>query len=344
HCIFSAVTIDGTRKFRDFKRSDRVLAKISDHLCAENGLSIVENPQRGMSYNKWLGANKPLGVREQLQFAIDSVVTRCKTWDEFLAEIKTLGFEIKRGAHIAFKLPEGKSFVRLQSLPDGYDEFSIKARIFGEKSFTPKPRAIAPAKVPQLLIDIQAKLQQGYGPGYEHWATLENLKRSAKTLIYIQEQKIDSYEELELKCKDACGEMMSVNDKIKTIEAEQKRINDLQAYIGTYSKTRTVYEKYNAIKNPREKQKYYEVNRDNIDRHRAAKKFFNKQNYKGKLPSINQLKEQWAELEQEKRSLYSEYKQKKKSFTDLCNAKSNAYKMLDLDKRRVTSRGYGVER
>jgi hypothetical protein len=61
---------------------------------------------------------------------------------------------------------------------------------------------------------------------------------------------------------------------------------------------------------------------------------------KGKLPSITSLKEQWAELEKEKRPLYSEYKQKKKKFTDLCNAKSNAYKMLGLDKRRQNSRGY----
>jgi hypothetical protein len=122
HCIFNSVTLDGAKKFRDFKRSDRVLARISDHLCVENGLSIIENPQRGQSYDKWLGANKPLGVREQLQFAIDSVIPRCKSWDEFLLEMKTFGFEIKRGAHIAFKLSMGKSFVRLKSLPDGYDE------------------------------------------------------------------------------------------------------------------------------------------------------------------------------------------------------------------------------
>jgi hypothetical protein len=168
HCIFNSVTLDGSKKFRDFKRSDRALARISDHLCVKNGLSIIENPQRGLSYDKWLGENKPLGVREQLQFAIDSVVPRCKSWEEFLLEMKTLGFQIKRGAHIAFKLPEGKSFVRLKSLLDGYDEASIKSRIFGEKSFTPKARATAPAKVPQLLIDIQEKLQQGYGRGYEH--------------------------------------------------------------------------------------------------------------------------------------------------------------------------------
>jgi hypothetical protein len=43
HCIFNSVTLNGAKKFRDFKRSDRALARISDHLCVENGLSIIEN-------------------------------------------------------------------------------------------------------------------------------------------------------------------------------------------------------------------------------------------------------------------------------------------------------------
>jgi hypothetical protein len=287
HCIFNSTTIDGTRKFRDFKRSDKVLARISDYLCIENGLSIIENPKQGLSYDKWLGANKPLGVREQLQFAIDSVVPRCKSWEEFLTEMKSLGFDVKHGKHIAFKLPSGKSYVRLKSLPYGYDENSIKARIAGEIIFAPTARATAPAKVPQLLIDIQEKLQQGYGPGYEHWAKIENLKRSAKTLIYIQDSGINSYDELEKRCSDACGALMSVNDKIKVIEVEQKNINELQKHIGTYSKTRAVYKAYLEIKNSKKKNEFYENNRANITLHKAAKKYFDEQGYKGKAAVYN---------------------------------------------------------
>jgi hypothetical protein len=339
HCIFNSVAIDGQRKFRDFKRSDKVLARISDHLCLENGLSIVENPQRGQSYNKWLGANKPLGVREQLQFAIDSVLPRCKSRADFLAEMNALGFEVKLGAHIAFRLPKGKSFVRLKSLPDGYDENSIRARISGEKIFTPKPRATAPMKVPKLLIDIQEKLQQGYGPGYEHWAKIENLKRSAKTLIYIQESGIDSYEELEQKCSVACGEAMAVNDKIKAIENKQKDINELQKQIGTYGKTRGVYVQYKASGWDKD---FYESNRADITLHRAAKKYFDGLGLK-KLPAINTLKLEWAELEKDRRPLCAEYKVANKKFKDLCATKSNASRMLGLNKSHKTPHGFEAE-
>ena len=49
-------------------------------------------------------------------------------------------------------------------------------------------------------FNIQAKLREGYCGDFEHWATVENLKRSAKPLIYIKESGINTYEELEKKC------------------------------------------------------------------------------------------------------------------------------------------------
>jgi hypothetical protein len=86
--------------------------------------------------------------------------------------------------------------------------------------FEPKPLRETGAKAPQLLIDIQEKLQAGYGKGFENWATVENLKRSAKTLIYIKESGIDSYEELEQKCSDAAGDVAVLSKKIRDIDDE----------------------------------------------------------------------------------------------------------------------------
>jgi len=46
--------------------------RLNDTLCIENGLSIVENPQRhGKSYNKWLGDQAKPSNRELLRMAID---------------------------------------------------------------------------------------------------------------------------------------------------------------------------------------------------------------------------------------------------------------------------------
>ena len=45
HIIWSAVNLDCDRKFRNFWGSTRAVRRLSDTICIENGLSIVENPK-----------------------------------------------------------------------------------------------------------------------------------------------------------------------------------------------------------------------------------------------------------------------------------------------------------
>ena len=56
HIIWSSVSLEYDRKFRNFWGSTKAVRQLSDTICIENGLSIVENPKpHGKSYNKWLG-------------------------------------------------------------------------------------------------------------------------------------------------------------------------------------------------------------------------------------------------------------------------------------------------
>lgn len=56
HIIWSAVNLDCDRKFRNFWGSTKAVRRLSDTLCIENGLSVVQNPKPyGKSYDQWLG-------------------------------------------------------------------------------------------------------------------------------------------------------------------------------------------------------------------------------------------------------------------------------------------------
>ena len=61
-----------------------------------------------------------------------------------------------------------------------------------------RPRQTQPFQEPpfQLLVDIQAKLSEGKSEGYARWAKKYNLKEMSKTLIFLQEHKIGSADEL----------------------------------------------------------------------------------------------------------------------------------------------------
>ena len=115
------------------------------------------------------------------------------------------GYEIKSGKHYAFKGAEQKKFIRLRSLGEGYSE-DIKAIIESKapQREVKKPTAKQPKrqeKSVNLLVDIQAKLQQGKGKGYEQWAKIFNLKQMAQTVNFLQEHKLLAYSDLEEKAK-----------------------------------------------------------------------------------------------------------------------------------------------
>jgi len=55
HIYFNSTTLDCTRKFKNFWGLAFALRRLSDHICVENGLSIIRNPKKtGKKYYQWL--------------------------------------------------------------------------------------------------------------------------------------------------------------------------------------------------------------------------------------------------------------------------------------------------
>ncbi|MDR0491013.1 MAG: relaxase/mobilization nuclease domain-containing protein [Oscillospiraceae bacterium] len=67
HIIFNSTTLDYTRKFDDPKRSGMIIRRISDRICVENELSVIQNSKLSRGhYGKWLGDQKKPSHRQQL--------------------------------------------------------------------------------------------------------------------------------------------------------------------------------------------------------------------------------------------------------------------------------------
>jgi hypothetical protein len=75
---------------------------------------------------------------------------------------------------------------------------------------------------------------------------------------------------------------------------------------------------------------YYDANAGDIILHRAAKKFFDAQGLKGKLPSINSLKQEYATTLAAKKKLYAEYHALRDTSRELAIAKANADRLLGI--------------
>jgi hypothetical protein len=318
-------------------------------LCAEYGLSIVEHPKlsNGRDYGKWLRGTKTKSGRQILCDIIDNSLSDGLTITEFFERLKQAGCEIKTGKRISIKPPQSKKFFRLDKLGEDYSYNAILERLSGKRNVATE---IKPQNKPNLLIDIQAKIAEGKGGGYEHWAKIFNLKQLAKTLIFLQEKGIETYDDLVSKSSEMTAKKNEINEKIRGIDSRLRDITELQKQIGTYGKTKEKYQKWRKIQNKQRADEFYEIpeNRADIVLHQAAKKFFEEHKnlrVDGKIPSINSLQQEWAKLKTEKSLLYKDYNKIKSEAKELAIARQNAEAVLFGQTREcVPQKSVGFER
>jgi len=334
HIIYNSTSLDCTRKFRDFLGSGKAVGKISDRICLENGLSIIENPKRGKThYGKWLGDKKTITYSQRLRDTIDEILSKKPTdFDTFLLQMEQAGYSIKQGKYFAFKNKEQKRFIRLRSLGEGYSEEEIKKIIKGDKPFINKKQENKKQQSPvNLLVDIQAKLQAGKGAGYERWAKIFNLKQMAQTINFLTENNLLAYEDLEKKSQTATDSFNQLSAQIKTAEKRMTEIGNLKTHIINYSKTRDIYTAYRKAGYSK---KFYEEHTADLLLHKAAKVAFDELKDK-KLPTIKVLQKEYMELLSEKKKAYVKYHSAKKEMQNVLTAKANIDQLLgdDLSKK-----------
>ena len=332
HIIWSSVNLDCDRKFRNFWGSTKAVRRLSDTICIENGLSIVENPKpHGKSYNKWLGDQAKPSHRELLRVAIDNALEQKPAdLDELLKLLRKSGCEgSKRGRSYRLKLPGWSKVSRLDSLGDGYTLEDLLAVLAGQKVHTPRQKPVKRADLPKvnLLVDIQAKLQAGKGAGYARWAKVFNLKQMAQTVNYLTEHNLLEYAVLEEKAAAATAHNNELSARIKAAEKRMAEIAVLRTHIINYAKTRDTY---GAYRKAGYSKKFREEHEEGILLHQAAKNAFDDMGVK-KLPKVKELQAEYARFLDEKNKNYAEYRRSREEMRELLAAKANVDRLLKME-------------
>lgn len=337
HVIFSAVSTDYSRKFRNFWGSSKALQWLNDTICIENGYSIVEAPKgHGASYNKWLGDQAGLTHREKLCLAIDEALSKKpESFDDLLELLRQAGYQIKGADNPSLLGGTQKRFLRMDTLGKGYSPAELREVIAGTRQHSPRKQRTPqnqPKRSNQLLIDIQAKLAQGNGAGFTNWAKKFNLKQMAQTVTYLQDHGLMDYTELERRAAAAAEEYRVLSDDIKAAEQRMAEIAVMEKQITNYARTRSVYEAYRKAGYSKQ---FLAAHESDISIHKAAKKYFDEQGLK-KLPSIKSLKAEYAKLLAKKKDAYTEYRQRREEMKELLTAKANVDRILGVEKKEPT--------
>ena len=332
HIIISAVNLDCDRKFRNFWGSSKAIRRLSDTLCIQNGLSIIEQPKgHSKSYNKWLGNEAKTSQRDGLREALDAVLARQpKDFEELLTMLQRGGWEVKRGKRISLKGKGQERFKRLDSLGEDYSEAALRAIIAGEKEHhLREKKTVQPMRQVNLLVDIQAKLQAGKGAGYERWAKVFNLKQMAQTLNYLSENNLMNIEDLTAKTDAAIARVHELQVTIRETEKRMAELHALKEHIINYVKTREVYAAYRMAGDSK---KFVAEHEQEIRLHQAAKKAFSALGTQ-KIPKVKEIQAEYDALREKKKQVYAAYHQAQDEMRQLLTVRANVERILGIEEK-----------
>ena len=319
HVIFNSTALDGTRKFRDFFFSALAVQRLSDLICLEHQLSVIEKKPYRERQKRIVYPPKESN-RDRLCGIIDTILAeKPEDYEAFLQKLEQQGYEVKRGKHTAVKGKGQKRFIRFRTLGTGYGEDEIKAVLEGKAEHHPYQKQPPKEQPFQLLVDIQGKMAEGKSIGYKKWATKFNLKEMSKTLLFLQEQKISSAEELRERAAAATESYHAMGDSIKEAEARLTEIAVLKTHIINYAKTREVYAAYRKAGYSKA---FLEAHREEITLHKAAKAAFDEAGLQ-KLPKVKELDAEFAELLTKKKAAYPDYRKARNEMQELVRAQKN---------------------
>ena len=322
HIIYNSTALDSTRKFRDFLLSGLAVQRLSDLICLEHQLSVIEIKPYRERQKRTLYPSRESN-RDKLCAVIDNILLNEKpaSFEGFLQKLEQQGYEIKRGKYTSVKGTRQKRFIRFRTLGAGYSEEELKAVISGEAEHHPrqKQKRIVPEQKFQMLVDIQAKLAEGKSMGYARWAKRYNLKEMSKTLIFLQEHKIGSIKEMQERVDAATARYHELGDSIKAAEARMAEIAVLRTHIVNYARTRPVYDAYRKAGYSK---KFLEEHREQITLHKAAKAAFDEASLK-KLPKVKELDAEYSALLSQKKAAYPAYRKARDEMQELKKAQKN---------------------
>ena len=314
HVIWNAVSFTDHKHYHSNKRSYYEIRRASDRLSKEHGLFvIVPGQEKGKSYVEHQAVRNGTSYKAMLKSAIDQLLPACINLEDLLRRLREEGYEIRRGKYISCRASDQERFTRLKTLGIDYTEEALTARIAG------RTRPSKCSKVRDSSIQRIAVIQDNQSPGLQHWAKLQKLKEGAKTLNYLAEHGIESYEALDSKLAEL---NTAVDDSLASIKAVEGRIAELNLiakYAATYRKSRPIYNRY---RKSDDKEKFFRGHESEIILFEAAAREL-KRLGAVPLPAAEKLEGELSELTAQKGTLYAQYTAAKQQVKEYDTIKRN---------------------
>ena len=293
--------------------------------------------------------------KEKLRQTIRAALSAATSFEDFSSLLLREGVTVKESrGRLSYLTPDRTKPITARKLGDDFDRAAVLAVLEQNAArAAEKPAAIPeypqrgktgiqPTKAPQTapkqdgvqrLVDIEQKMAEGKGRGYERWATMHNLKQMAATLNVYQEYGFTSPEQLEAAVDTAYQEMRQTGGKLKTLETKLQGKKELQQQVLAYAKTKPARDGLKAQKSEKARAAYRQTHESDFIIAEAAARYFREHGIT-KLPARKALQDEIEQLVSKKSGLYNTYHEQKQRFKELQTVKRNIDQILRREEPR----------
>ena len=333
HIIINAVNFENGLSFsteHDRKKNPawKQLRKISDEICIENKLSVIELPEKGYGkcYYEWLQDQQNNSYKGKLKNAIDKCIINSESFEDFLRKMQSdMGYEYKmRGNSLSFRAAEQDRFTRCSRRNFGwyYEPEQIQKRI---------ERQVNKRHSPVSKDTGFYTVQNDDAVGLKHWAALKNMQEASRLLNELSEYGLGSMAELETKIVEQYDLKFDVTDKLNKFESDIRTQRELLKMLNTYWDTKAVHDSFLKAKS---KDKFEKEHHRELSVYKTTKEWL-KERYNTTLPNRAVLEVQIAEKESEREAILENYHDIKKTISSLENIKEKMDKYLEMEQVEV---------
>lgn len=322
HISINAINLNGKKlddRLGNLKEGLYGLSDISDKIAAEYGCYIL--PKRTFSKIKnkdFYYQYKQQSWKEKIQNDVNSLIPKCNSVEQLLEELSILGYEVKRGKHLAVKSLGMERFARLSTIDEKYSLQNLyelyknqnHIELQGLKVSLNQFNSRLLRKANESKIAVEKSQLSTEGKIYSEYqkTRYQEIKRYYKLkqqLEYLDKYNIRSFDDIETTIEQKRSEIKVKNKELKKVKDDFEKIIEKTEKAQDYIQLFKVYEYAMSYKKmdsqyklPEEVEIFLklqdELKIDSID---AAKKLI--KNSRSDRITYNRLKTEILELQRE---------------------------------------------
>lgn len=256
HIIFNSVSFYDYKKYetKPYKTA-ALLRKVSDRLCEEQGLSIIQNPnlkQKSPTHYEWEQHRAGTSWKAQIKENIDKAIEAATDYDSFKENLRKANVEIKEGKRISFKIAGSgqERYCRGDRIGEEYTREKIVARLAAPKVRELQKEEETKHRGEKNADSAPLPVFSSYDKKVEWEAqrtTLAATKELAAALMTIRQENIQQENDFEIRISGLSEKAAGVRSTMTELSGKNQQYKNAAKYL-------IAFNQYLPIKQELEKQ------------------------------------------------------------------------------------------